>query len=64
VILPDYGLHVNDIGFQVVADYELVNELPFSSITKREQRVYFDNLTDCQKENIDIFIKDHAYPEQ
>lgn len=64
VLLADNGLHVDNIGFHVVDDYELVNELPFSSITKREQRVYFDNLTDDQKDGIDGFIKEHTYPEQ
>lgn len=64
VLLADNGVHVDNIGFHMVDDYELVNELPFSSITKREQRVYFDSLTDDQKEGIDGFIKEHTYPEQ
>lgn len=64
LLLADNGLHISDIGFQVVDDYELVNELPFSSITKREQRVYFDNLSDDQKQSIDGFIKEHTFPNQ
>jgi hypothetical protein len=64
VLLADNGLHVDDICFHVVNDHELVSELPFSSITKREQRVYFDNLTDDQKNGIDGFIKEHTHPER
>jgi hypothetical protein len=61
VLLADNGRHINDITFHVVDDCELVNELPFSSITKREQRIYFDNLTDDQKVSIDGFIKEHTH---
>ena len=64
MILAENGLHVDDIRFHAVADYELVNELPFSSITKREQRVRFENLTENQKNSIDGFIKEHTYPEK
>ncbi len=64
VILAENGLHVDNIRYHVVEDYELVNELPFTSITKREQRVYFDSLTDDQKAGISGFIKEHTYPGQ
>ena len=64
VILAENGLHIDDIGFHVVDDYELANELPFSSITKREQRVRFKNLTDGQKAGIDRFIREHGSPGQ
>lgn len=64
VILAENGLHVDNISFHVVDDYELVNELPFSSITKREQRVHFDNLTDDQKNAINGFIREHTYTKQ
>lgn len=64
VLLADNGLHVDGISFHVVDDYELVNELPFSSITKREQRVFFDNLSEGQKEGIESFIKEHTFPQE
>jgi len=61
VLLADRGIHVEDIKFNVIEDYELVNELPFSSITKREQRVFFCDLSDEQKQGIDSFIRRHAF---
>ena len=61
VLLADSGLHVENIRFRVVDDYELVNELPFSSITKREQRVLFSDLTESQIQDIDSFIRRHAF---
>lgn len=61
VLLADSGLHVEDIGFNVVDDYELVNELPFSSITKREQRVFFNDLSGEQKRGIEKFIRRHTF---
>jgi hypothetical protein len=64
VFLADNGIHVDDIPFQVVDDYEMANELPFSSITKREQRVRFDSLTDLQISGIKEFIKGHTVLEQ
>jgi hypothetical protein len=60
VLLADRGIHVEDIKFRVVEDFELVNELPFSSITKREQRVLFNELSDSQKLGIDSFIRRHT----
>jgi len=61
VLLSDSGLHVENIQFSVVDDYELVNELPFSSITKREQRVFFNDLTDSQIQGLDSFIRRHTF---
>lgn len=61
VLLADRGIHVEDIKFRVVEDFELVNELPFSSITKREQRVLFNDLSDSQKHGIDSFIRRHTF---
>lgn len=60
VLLADRGIHVENIKFRVVEDYELVNELPFSSITKREQRVLFNDLSDAQIQGIDSFIRRHT----
>lgn len=60
VLLADSGLHVENIAFGVVEDYELVNELPFSSITKREQRVVFNGLSDSQKQGLETFIRRHT----
>ena len=60
VLLADSGIQVEGIEFQVVDDYELVNELPFSSITKREQRVFFAGLDEVQKKGLDSFIRRHA----
>lgn len=61
VLLADNGLQVENIKFRVVDDCELVNELPFSSITKRQQRVLFDDLTASQKQGIESFIQRHTY---
>ena len=61
VLLADSGLHVENIPFDVIDDYELVNELPFSSITKREQRVLFTDMTDSQKKGIERFIRRHTF---
>ena len=61
VLLADSGVQVENIEFRVVDDYELVNELPFSSITKREQRVTFNRLDDAQRQGLDSFIRRYAY---
>lgn len=61
VLLADSGVQIENVGFCVVDDHELVNELPFSSITKREQRVFFNELNDLQRQELDSFIRRHAY---
>ncbi len=63
MLLADNQLHVDNIVFNLVEDQELVNELPFSSITKRQQRVCFKNLTEKQKAGIRHFIQNHTCPE-
>lgn len=57
LLLPDNGFHINNINFKTVADFEMNNELPFSSITKRQQSVCFSNLTKEQRIDIDKFIR-------
>ncbi len=64
VLLADSGVHVENLEFHVVDDHELVNELPFSSITKREQRVNFNELNSNQKEGLDSFIRRHTFFKQ
>ena len=64
ILLADNGIHVDDIPFQVISDYEMSNEVPFSSITKREQRIRFDSLTDGQLSSLRDFIKGHTFLEQ
>ena len=61
VLLADSGIHVENIEFRVVDDYELTNELSFSSITKREQRVHFGELNSAQKQGLDSFIRRHTF---
>ncbi len=61
ILLPDNGLNVAKIHFKPVADYELSSELPFSSITKRQQSVEFCLLNDNQLNEIKEFIDTHTY---
>ncbi|MBW2368399.1 MAG: PilZ domain-containing protein [Deltaproteobacteria bacterium] len=63
LLLADNGLHIDNLPFQVVADYELKNELPFSSIKKRQQSVCFTNLHDDHKDRLAEFIHHHTYCE-
>lgn len=61
VLLPDNGFHIDNIKFTRVADFEMSNELPFSSITKRQQSVRFTSLSDEQRADIEKFIETHTY---
>lgn len=64
VLLAESGVQIENVKYQVVEDCELVNKLPFSSITKREQRVFFNDLTELQKQRLDRFIRRHTYQEK
>lgn len=61
LLLPDNGFHIDNIKFETVADFELSNELPFSSITKRQQSICFNTLTKEQRFDIDKFIRYHTH---
>ena len=60
LLLPDNGFHIDNIKFKTVADFEMSNELPFSSITKRQQSVCFSSLSEDQRSDIEKFIRNHT----
>jgi hypothetical protein len=61
MLLPDNGFHIDNIKFKTVADFEMSNELPFSSIRKRQQSVCFSSLSVEQKADIEKFIRNHTH---
>jgi hypothetical protein len=60
IMLTKNELYINKISVRTIADFEIKNELPFSTIVKRQQSVCFETLTGEQEKQIDFLIHHHA----
>ena len=54
------GLIIDKMPFRTVVDTELVNNIPFSTITFRRYGVQFEKLTSEQTAELDHFIENHT----
>lgn len=57
LLLADRTFHVTEIAFKVVADSEIPNDVPFSSIRMRRSGVMFLGLTASQACKLENFIQ-------
>lgn len=60
IMLTKKGVYINKINVRTVADFEIANELPFSTIAKRQQSVCFDLLTEEQQNQLEFIITHHV----
>lgn len=60
IMLTKKGVYINKINIRTVSDFEIVNELPFSTIAKRQQSVCFDQLTEEQQNQLELIITNHV----
>ena len=51
------NLIIDEVPFRKIVDTELVNNIPFSTITFRRYGVQFENLTPDQTAKLDYFLK-------
>ena len=54
------NLIIDEVPFRTVVDTELVNNIPFSTITFRRYGVQFENLTSEHTAELDHFIENHT----
>jgi len=60
IMLAKNSLYIDKIKVRTVFDFEIENKLPFSSISKRQQSLCFEELTAEQKIKVDYLIKHHT----
>ena len=63
ILLANNNFHSDKVPFETISDFEIANEVPFSSITMRRRGVQFGKLTDKQISQLDYFIRNHAIGE-
>lgn len=64
IMLTKNEMHIDKIRVSTICDFEIKNELPFSSIAKRRQSVCFESLTGEQEKQLDSLIRYHTHPHQ
>lgn len=60
IMLTKNALYIDKIKIRCVADFEIENELPFSSISKRQQSLCFEDLSEEQQTKVNYLIKNHT----
>jgi len=60
IMLTKSEVYINQISVRTITDFEIKNELPFSSIAKRRQSVCFEMLSAAQEKQIDSLIQYHT----
>jgi hypothetical protein len=64
IMLAKSELRINKIPVRTICDFEIKNDLPFSTIAKRQQSICFEMLTEEQKRQLDLLIQHHTQPPQ
>jgi hypothetical protein len=64
IMLAKSEVRINKIPVRTICDFEIKNELPFSTIAKRQQSICFEMLTEEQKQQIELLIQYHTQPSQ
>jgi hypothetical protein len=60
ILLANNNFHLDKVPFETISDFEIANEVPFSSITMRRRGVQFGKLTDKQISQLDYFIRNYT----
>lgn len=60
IMLAKGEFRINKIPVRTICDFEIKNELPFSTIAKRQQNICFEMLTEEQKSQLDLLIRYHT----
>ena len=60
IFLRDKGIFLKDVPFKTVSDFDMDNDLPFSSIILRRQSVRFCKLNSKQLSDLEHFISHHT----
>ena len=60
IFMRNNGFLIKDVPFKTVSDFDMDNELPFSSITFKRQSVRFCKLNRRQRSDLEYFIRHHT----
>lgn len=63
IILAGNGFHIKKMPCKTVSDFEIINNLHFSSLKMRRHAVQFGELDNNQISELDYFIKHHTIGE-
>jgi hypothetical protein len=63
VFMIDDEFHVNNIPFEAVSHYEIINEGPLALIRTKQSSLRFGELTPSQRSQLEYFIHNHTLGE-
>ena len=63
ILLTKKGYYLKKIQSKIISDFEIINKVPFSSITMRRRSVKFGELMGEQISQLEYFIQNHTIGE-
>jgi hypothetical protein len=63
ILLTKKGFYLKKIQSKIILDFEMTNQVPFSSITMRRRSVKFGELMGEQISQLEYFIQNHTIDE-
>jgi hypothetical protein len=63
IILAHNGFHIKKLPCKTISDFEIINEIYFSSLKMRQHSIEFGELDNNQISELDYFIKQHTISE-
>ena len=63
IILAHNGFHLKKLPCKTISDFEIINEIYFSSLKMRRHSIKFGELDNNQISELDYFIKQHTSSE-
>ena len=63
IILAHNGFHLKELPCKTISDFEIINEIYFSSLKMRRHSIKFADLDNKQISELDYFIKQHTSSE-
>ncbi|NVL90508.1 MAG: PilZ domain-containing protein [Desulfobacterales bacterium] len=52
--------YMDKVPFKMISDFEMVNDVPFSSVIMKRSGIQFGELTDRQISRLEYFIQNHT----
>lgn len=60
IFFTGHGCYMSKLPFRTISDFEIVNEIPFSSVTIRRCGVQFGRLMPHQISQLEYLIREHT----
>jgi len=60
IFSASHDFYMDKVPFKTISDFEMVNDVPFSSVIMKRSSIRFGELTDRQISRLEHFIQNHT----